>query len=137
MDAVGNRMFDQNNPFDAIRNRTDLNGLEKLRETVMLNNSDQDRLDINRQSIPILQNPRILVGIIESNRQLLTPLFRELIDEGNRDGSICTKYPKELSELIPLLSGLWLAPTVYPATAQEMLEKFRTMAERVLKEMES
>lgn len=31
MDAVGDRMFAANNPFEMVRNRTDLNGLQKLR----------------------------------------------------------------------------------------------------------
>ena len=29
LDAVGDRMFLQNNPFEAVRRRTDLNGLQK------------------------------------------------------------------------------------------------------------
>lgn len=133
MDAVGDRMFSANNPFDAVRGRTDLNGLEKLREMVFLNQSDQPRMDINRQSIPMLKNPRILAGVVESNLQQLTPLFRELIDEGNRDGSIHTEYPKELSELIPLLTSLWMAPSVYPATAEEMQNKFRFLKDMLEK----
>ena len=37
MDAVGDRMFFENNPFEAVKGRTDLNGLEKLREVIRLN----------------------------------------------------------------------------------------------------
>ena len=29
MDAVGDRMFAVNNPFEAVRGRSDLNGLQK------------------------------------------------------------------------------------------------------------
>ena len=129
MDAVGDRMFLDNNPFDAVRNRADLNGLEKMRTMIILNQADQARTEINNQSLPILKNPRVLVGIIESNRQLLTPLFRALIDEGIEDGSINTTYPKELSELLPLLTSIWMAPTVYPATIEEMINKFRFLAD--------
>lgn len=129
IDAVGDRMFFENNPFDAVRNRKDLNGLEKMRTMVILNQSDQARMQITTQSIPILKNPRILTGIIESNRLQLTPLFRELIDEGIRDGSITTQYPKELSEIIPLLTSLWMVPTVYPSTAEEMQNKFIFLAD--------
>ena len=125
MDAVGNRMFNENNPFESVMERKDLNGLQKLREMVRLNQSDKARMDINVQSMPILKNPRILAGMIESNRQSLTPYFYKLIEEGNQDGSIHTKYAKELAELIPLLTSLWLAPTIYPATAKEMLHKFQ------------
>lgn len=125
MDAVGDRMFNENNPFEAVINRKDLNGLQKLKEMVRLNQSDKARMDMNKQSMPILKNPRVLAGMLESNRNSLTPYFYKLIEEGNRDGSIHTEYGKELAELIPLLTSLWLAPTVYPATAEEMLNKFR------------
>lgn len=134
MDAVGERMFKENNPFDAVMNRTDLNGLQKLRQMVLLNQSDRPRMKMNIQYLPLLKNPRMLAGMIESNRDALTPYFYKLIQEGNRDGSIHTEYAKELSELIPLMTSLWLAPTVYPATADEMLHKFQficTMLEQM------
>lgn len=129
MDAVGNRMFRENNPFEAVMDRKDLNGLQKLREMVRLNQSDRARMDMNVQSLPILKNPKVLAGMIEANRTELTPYFQKLIEEGNRDGSIHTEYAKELAELIPLLTSLWLAPTVFPATPVEMLRKFRFIGE--------
>lgn len=129
MDAVGDRMFTENNPFEAVMGRNDLNGLQKLREMIRLNQSDRARMDMNIQSLPILKNPRVLVGMIQSNRHILTPYFQRLIEEGNRDGSIRTEYTSEIAELIPLLTSLWLAPTVYPATAEGMLRKFRFLGE--------
>ena len=41
MDAVSDRMFTANNPFEAVRRRSDLNGLQKLREAIRLNQSDE------------------------------------------------------------------------------------------------
>ena len=98
MDAVGDRMFEENNPFEAVMGRNDLNGLEKIREMIRLNQSDRDRQDMNIQSIPILKNPRVLAGMIEANRKELTPYFLRLIEEGCEDGSIHTEYGKELAE---------------------------------------
>lgn len=133
MDAVGDRMFREHNPFDAVMGRTDLNGLQKLRQMVLVNQSDSVRMELNIQSLPILQNPRVLAGIVESNRTQLTPYFYKLIQEGIQDGSIHTDYAWELAELIPLLTSLWLAPTVYPATADEMRHKFRFICEMLEK----
>lgn len=133
MDAVGDRMFRENNPFEAVMGRKDLNGLEKLREMVRVNQSDRARQDMNIQSMPILKNPRVLAGMIEANRKELTPYFERLIEEGCRDGSIHTEYGKELAELIPLLTSLWLAPTVFPPTAEGMLKKFRFIREMLEK----
>lgn len=133
MDAVGDRMFFENNPFEAVRGRTDLNGLQKLREVIRLNQSDAARTSVTVQSIPLTRNPRVLVGMIDANRRILTPYFLELIEEGNRDGSIHTEYTKEIAELLPLLTSLWLLPSVFPATKEEMRRKFSFIGEMMEK----
>ena len=133
MDAVGDRMFFSNNPFEAVRGRTDLNGLQKLREAVRLNQSDQERVQLTAQSIPIAKSPRLLQEMIVSNRKVLTPYFLELIEEGNRDGSMHTAYPREIAELLPLLTSLWLLPSVYPASREQMKRKFLFLGEMLEK----
>lgn len=133
MDAVGDRMFFSNNPFEAVRGRTDLNGLQKLREAVRLNRSDQERVRLTAQSIPIAKSPRLLQEMIISNRKVLTPYFLELIEEGNRDGSMHTDYPREIAELLPLLTSLWLLPSVFPASREQMKRKFLFLGEMLEK----
>lgn len=133
MDAVGDRMFFSNNPFEAVRGRTDLNGLQKLREAVRLNQSDQERVRLTAQSIPIAKSPRLLQEMIVSNRKVLTPYFLELIEEGNRDGSMHTDYPREIAELLPLLTSLWLLPSVFPASREQMKRKFLFLGEMLEK----
>ena len=133
MDAVGDRMFFSNNPFEEVRGRTDLNGLQKLREAVRLNQSDKERVRLTAQSIPIAKSPRLLQEMIISNRKVLTPYFLELIEEGNRDGSMHTDYPREIAELLPLLTSLWLLPSVYPASREQMKRKFLFLGEMLEK----
>lgn len=133
MDAVGDRMFFSNNPFEVVRGRTDLNGLQKLREAVRLNQSDQERVRLTAQSIPIAKSPRLLQEMIISNRKVLTPYFLELIEEGNRDGSMHTDYPREIAELLPLLTSLWLLPSVFPASREQMKRKFLFLGEMLEK----
>lgn len=133
MHALGNQLFFANNPFDAVRKREDLNGLEKIRTLLALNHSDEKRNALNQQAVSILQDPRILASAIEENRRVLTPLWLELLEEGIRDGSIKTEYPKELSELLPLIN-FWMLPSVFPATEEELLHKYRFVVE-VLSQM--
>lgn len=116
-----------------MKGRTDLNGLQKLREVVRLNQADTARTNMTAQSIPMNHNPRVLVGMIDANRRILTPYFLELIEEGNRDGSIHTEYAKEIAELLPLLTSLWLLPSVFPATKEEMRRKFSFIGEMMEK----
>ena len=132
MNALIERMFLENNPFHLLKDRSDLNGLEKMQMAISLNQSDEERVPLSNQSIPILQNPRILAGMIESNRKNLSPQWLELINEGIADGSIQTDYAKQLSEILPLLE-LWLMPSIYPTTPDEMVQKFEFMSEMLSK----
>lgn len=129
MNALGDRMFLESDPFRAVEGRKDMNGLEKMREVVRLHQADAEQQKFSREAMPILKNPRVLSEMLETNRRELTPRFLKLIEEGQRDGSITTEYGPELAELIPLLTSLWLAPTVYPATPEVMLRKFRVIGE--------
>ena len=127
MHALGDQMFFENNPFEVVRERSDLNGLQKIREMLVLDRADEEREVINTQAVAILKDPRILAAAVEANRRVLTPLWFELIEEGRRDGSIRTEYAKELSELLPLIN-FWLMPSVFPADAEEIRHKCRFLA---------
>ena len=133
IDAVSDRMFFANNPFEAVRDRKDLNGLQKLREAIRLNQSDRERTNLTVQSIPISKNPRLLMEMINSNRKILTPYYQELLEEGNRDGSIHTEYAKEIAELMPLLTSLWMLPSVFPGAKEDMRHKFLFIGEMLEK----
>ena len=133
LDAVSDRMFFANNPFESVKKRTDLSGLEKLREAVRLNQQDTERARLTAQAIPITQNPQLLVEMIASNRKILTPYFLELLEEGNRDGSLHTEYAGEIAELLPLLTSLWLLPSVYPADKEGIHRKFQFLGDMLAK----
>ena len=89
---------------------------------MMLNQEDSERATLSKNMIPLLENPRILAGMIESQRKYLSPEFYKLIEEGIEDGSIITEYPNELAEILPLLE-LWLMPSIFPATEEELHHK--------------
>lgn len=128
MYALGNRLFFENNPFEAIKGRNDLNALQKIKHLLALNQADTKRNNLNMQAIPILKDPHILAAAIKENRRILTPLWLELLDEGKKDGSIKTEYSKELSELLPLIN-FWLMPSVFPTTEEELHHKYRFVME--------
>lgn len=132
MQALGDRMFFENNPFDAVEKRTDLNGLQKIKELLKINGSDTERNQLNMQAIPILKDPHILMAAVEGNRKYLTPKWLKLLEEGKRDGSINTEYTKEIAELLPLIN-FWLLPSIFPATADEIKHKFDFIVEALAK----
>ena len=121
--ALTKKMFFANNPFTIVKQRKDLNGLEKMREVIMMGNFGDNPSEVNSQNIPLLKNPRLLVAHLEANRDHITPLWLELIEEGKRDGSIQTNYPSEVAELMQLLPSVWLNPSIYPMTPEEIYQK--------------
>ena len=103
MDALGDKMFFNNNPFEKVKARTDLNGLQKMRMAIMLNQSDENQIELTKQAIPMLKNPHVLARMIETNRRCLCPYWELFIEEGIKDGSIKTQYKKELAEFLVLM----------------------------------
>ncbi|KSV57419.1 TetR/AcrR family transcriptional regulator [Acetivibrio ethanolgignens] len=128
INALGDKMFLGNNPFNIVKDQDGLNGLQKIQKAMMLNQEDTERATLSRNTIPLLENPRILAGMIESQRKYLSPEFCKLIEEGIKDGSINTEYPKELSEVLPLLE-LWLMPSIFPASEEELHHKIMFIKE--------
>jgi hypothetical protein len=84
----------ENNPFDAVKDRNDLNGLQKIQEMLVINQSIAERMNLNEKLIPIFKNPRILATVIELNQRTLTPSWLDLLEEGIQDGSVQTEYAK-------------------------------------------
>lgn len=132
MDAITDRMFTQDNPFEKVRGRAGLTGLEKMKEVIRLT-QEPEWSSLSRQSIPLLKNPRLLAKALEDNHRLVAPLWRELIDEGIADGSIQTSYAQEIAELLTLLDTIWMAPSVYPADREGVLRRFRCAGEMLAK----
>ena len=128
MEALGDRMFLNSNPFEVVKKRTDLNGLQKMKLVIMLNQSDKAHVELTRQAVPLLKNPHIFTRMIETNRRILCPYWLELIEEGQRDGSIQTEYAKELSELLVLLD-LWMIPSVFPGGVEEIQRRYQCISE--------
>ena len=123
-EALTKKMFFANNPFMVIDRRKDLNGLEKMREVVKLGLLGGNQSEMNPERIPLMRNPRLLVAILESNRDYVTPLWLKLVEEGRLDGSIQTDYPNEIAEMMQLLPSVWLNPSIYPMTSADRYRKF-------------
>lgn len=128
MDALGTKLFSNNNPFEAVKKRTDLNGLQKMRMAILLNQSDEKQVELSKQAIPLMKNPHVLARMLETNRRILCPHWLELIEEGIKDGSVHTEHAKELSEFLVLID-LWFIPSLFPGNLEEMQRRYLFVAE--------
>jgi len=117
-------MFLEHNPFEEVRKEKGLSGLEKLKKIIKMQAQNQDQLDLNQMSVPLLKNPKILADYMESNLRIVTPFFEELFLEGIQDGSIPDiKYPKALASLFVMITSVWFIPSIVPCTQEELLER--------------
>ncbi|EJO5346681.1 TetR family transcriptional regulator [Clostridium botulinum] len=123
VDAVCEKVFSENNWFSTLKEDKNLNGLQKIQK--LFSNSIADNTQI--QMLPItsslLKNPKFLAKQVEQTLTQGSTLFKELIEEGIADGSIKTDSPKELAEVILLLTNIWWNPAICPVTREEWIAK--------------
>ncbi|EPY2306251.1 TetR/AcrR family transcriptional regulator [Clostridium sporogenes] len=123
VDAVCEKVFSENNWFSTLKEDKKLNGLQKIQK--LFSNSIVDNTQI--QMLPItsslLKNPKFLAKQVEQTLTQGSTLFKELIEEGVADGSIKTDSPKELAEVILLLTNIWWNPAICPVTGEEWIAK--------------
>lgn len=110
--------------MSAIREDKNLTGLEKLKKMFASSLMDSDSLEMFAAAPNLIQNPRLLAMQMVSMMEDVVPNYIEpVICQGIKDGSIQTDYPKELGEMLILMSNIWMNPLVYFMTKEEIISK--------------
>lgn len=101
-------------------------GLEKLKKMFALSLADADRDMVYTVSPDMMKNPRLLVTQLREIFYDVVPHYvRPVIEAGIQDGSIKTDDPEELSEMLILLTNIWLNPSVIEADVATMARRVR------------
>ena len=104
-----------------VRDRKGLTGAEKLREMfrTSLRMSFQGKI---LHMLPfIIENPKFMTLQMQSILGEAAPDYvLPVLREGIADGSIQANHPEELSEVLLLLSDLWLHPILRPSTPEQV-----------------
>lgn len=112
------------NLMSAIRDDKTLNGLEKLKKMFAFSLNDPERLKMFAAAPNLIENPKLLAIQMKLTIEDVVPNYIEpVIRQGIEDGSIQTDYPKELSEVMILMSNIWMNPLVYSMTKEEIMSK--------------
>ena len=98
------------------------NGLEKLRYAFRHFLSDPQKLEMDRLTIRLLKNPKLVVLSLDSIFLSAAPYMERLVQEAMADGSACPEFPHELSETFMMLSNIWTG--MHPGTREEFRQKF-------------
>lgn len=125
LNALKDRFNKEITPFEKVRQRDDLNGLEKLRVAIMeAITMENDNKRLSLALMPLLESPAFLkMHIIDTNRDSLVPKCQVLIEEGVADGSITVETPKLASELLVYLINFWAVPSIFPMDEEEAWNK--------------
>ena len=124
--AVTDRMTAESNQMLAvIRDRTDLNGKEKLKTIfkASINRPVQD--DIFTVAPDFHNNAKLLFSLLHDTIENVAPNYiLPIIQQGISDGSIKTDYPEQLAELILLAANIWMNPMIFNSSVEESYRKF-------------
>ena len=60
-----------------------------------------------------VNDPRIIVGMMQSAINISAPILANVIREGIADGSIQTDFPNEIAEVMLLLLNIWCDPIIF------------------------
>lgn len=132
MIAVLKQLYqDVEDTLAAVRDDKQLTGLEKLRQIISVSlNHDPAQLEMMSTAPNLLKNPKILAAQLQSIIEDAVPVYiQPIVEQGILDGTIKTEYPKELSEMVMLLSNLWLSPMIFEASPEVMLRRCRFVQE--------
>lgn len=107
-----------------IRDDKKLNGMEKLQKMFASSLESKQHIELFSVTPKLLDNPRLLAIQLRSVIEDVVPNYVEpVIEEGVKDGSIVTKHPKELAQVMILLSNIWMNPLVYSMSKEEIIAK--------------
>lgn len=131
MEAVTNRMTEESNLLLAqIRDRNDLSGAEKLRMIFKMSIQRPVQEDIFTFAPDFHNNPKLLSSMLQDTIENVAPDYiLPIIRQGGADGSIRTKYPQALAELIMLVANIWLNPMVFDSSVEESYQKIMVFDE--------
>ena len=111
-----------------IRDQPNKTGLERLKEMFIASMDDPHQDELFSFSPSLLNVPTIFVELLKDSFKVTVPVYIvPLVEQGIKDGSIKTEYPKELSEMIILLANYWLNPLLFPMTEGELENKIKFM----------
>lgn len=116
-------------PGDPFKNLKGQTGLEKLRDVFR-----KELLNFKKQSVfyagqVYFQTPRLIGEYYLAMMNDYVPRIEQLVHEGMRDGSIETKYPREIIEFTLLFSNLVIGLRLGELSAQEAQKKLEFITE--------
>ncbi len=112
-----------NGRFNWYENWQGETGFEKIKLQILKSLQSFERYVILYSAEVLLKSPRMIGEAYLSSLNESAAYLQVYIDEGVADGSIITRYPKELSEFISLTMNIWLGLNIARYSREELENK--------------
>ena len=125
LSAVTDRMTEESEVLlSRIRDDKTLTGKEKLRKLFYESLNRPEQKDMFRSAPRLGENPQLLAMVMRETIDITAPIYlTPIMEQGIKDGTIHTKYPQELGEVLLLLGNVWLNPMTMDSTPEETYRK--------------
>jgi AcrR family transcriptional regulator len=100
-----------------------LSALEKMKQIYYYELEDEKKRTYDIIALPMMKNPNMIAMQIREGIRETAPLLAQLIEEGNADGSMQVKYPRQVAETMILLVNIWINPGCVPVSREEYYKK--------------
>ena len=112
--------------FYEIDSTPGITALEKLTRMFLYALQNEKKVALDAITAPVYRyNARMILEALHSAVEDVAPEICRLIEEGNRDGSLHTKYPREASETMLVLMNIWINPAIFPVEKERFMDKVR------------
>ena len=130
-EAISMREAEKNKiAFLEIKNNTNLNGADKLKEIIKFNITSEATRNIIKLCPNLLDNPKFLSMELKHMYDIFIPEFIvPIVEEGVKDGSIKTNKSYELAESIMLFINIWINPLIFQDDIERLTNKFEMINE--------
>lgn len=123
VDGVIKRLLPEKKYIEAISNRQDLNGLEKIQHLFLETLFNEEVGASFSLTYSLFNNPKFFMMYMMNCNEFIAPQIEVYLNEGNQDGSLNIQYPKQIGEIVVLLLSTWFIVSLYPNTVETFWEK--------------
>lgn len=110
-----------------------MSGSEKVSALLLAGIEDNQEMQFRMLGVDLKKFPHLATDLmVRSVNEIAPSTYLPVIEQGISDGSIKTTHPKELAEIIVLLSNIWISPLIFSMTPNEMKGRFELAKELLL-----
>lgn len=75
-------------------------------------------------SSSLLRNNKYLASQFKEIIDSVVPQLIDLMEEGNKDGSMQDEHPAVVAQMLGFLLNTWCIPAIYPGDSEQMAQRF-------------